>query len=286
MLQALASRRPLLLLLHGLHWADAASISLLFHLGRHLGGSRTLIVATYRPEDVALDWADGGNPLREVVGELRRELGDIQIDLDRATREQGRSFVDALLDTEPNRLDEGFRQTLWHLTGGHALFTVELLREMQTCGDLRRDKHGHWVAAPALNWDRLPARVEGVIEMRLGRLAPGLRAALRVASVEGADFTAEVVARAQGLEEAALIRMLSAEGVRQHRLLARPSLRRLGDRFVCRYRFRHSLFQRYLYQGLDDAERVLLHREVDTALQAVYGPYRTQAAGPLIQLPR
>ena len=49
------------------------------------------------------------------------------------------SFVDALLDTEPNSLDEGFRQALIQHTDGHALFTAELLRAMQERGDLVRD---------------------------------------------------------------------------------------------------------------------------------------------------
>ncbi|NIO72417.1 MAG: AAA family ATPase, partial [Anaerolineae bacterium] len=53
-LQALAQRGPLLLVVDDLQWADLGSISLLFHLGRHLAGSRILIVGAYRPEEVAI----------------------------------------------------------------------------------------------------------------------------------------------------------------------------------------------------------------------------------------
>jgi DNA-binding SARP family transcriptional activator len=272
LLQSVAARRPLMLLLHGLHWADTPSLSLLFYLARRVTRSRILLVATYRPEDVAVGWTNGADSLQEVLGELKREFGDVEVDLGRATRDEGRAFIDALLDAEPNQLDEGFRQAFWRLTGGHPLFTVELLREMQQCGDLRLDEAGRWIEGPALDWHRLPARVEGVIERRLGRLAPELRQALRVASVEGEQFTAEVVARVQGMHEGSLIRMLSAQGVRQHHLLAPPSLGRLGSRLLSRYRFRHPLFQRYLYRGLDEAERLLLHREVSRALTSVCGP--------------
>jgi hypothetical protein len=41
------------------------------------------------------------HPLASVVHEFQRDLGDIQVDLDRAG---GRPFVEALLDSEPNRL--------------------------------------------------------------------------------------------------------------------------------------------------------------------------------------
>ena len=54
MLQALAQQGPLVLVLDDLQWADLGSISLLFHLGRQLAGSRILIVGAYRPEEVAL----------------------------------------------------------------------------------------------------------------------------------------------------------------------------------------------------------------------------------------
>jgi len=271
-LRAVAAHQPLLLVLHGLHWAGATSANLLLHLGRHLRRSRILILATYRPEDMGPGWAGRGNPWTQVIGELKRHFGDMDIDLDTATRKEGRSFIDALLDTEPNRLDGEFRQALWELTGGHALFSVELVREMKDCGDLQLDEEGRWVEGPQLNWQRLPVRVEAVFEMRLSRLSPELRQALRVASVEGVQFTAEVVARVQGIDERRLIRLLSAQGVRQHRVLSPPSLFRQGTRLLSRYRFRHQLFQRYLYQGLDDAEWGLLHRELDAAQHALYGP--------------
>jgi predicted ATPase len=84
---------------------------------------------------------------------------------------------------------------LYRQTHGHPLFTIELLRGLQEQGDLVQDPEGRWVEGPALDWETLPARVEAVIAERIGRLAEPLQAALRVASVEGEVFTAEVVAR-------------------------------------------------------------------------------------------
>ena len=54
LLQNLAETHPLLLILDDLQWADTASISLLFHLGRRLEGARILIAGAYRAEEVAL----------------------------------------------------------------------------------------------------------------------------------------------------------------------------------------------------------------------------------------
>ncbi|NIQ81834.1 MAG: hypothetical protein GTN93_27905, partial [Anaerolineae bacterium] len=45
---------------------------------------------------------------------------------------------------------------------------------------------------------------------------------------------------------------------------------RLGSRRVSRYRFRHIVFQNYLYNSLDLVERAHLHEEVGTVLEALH----------------
>jgi DNA-binding SARP family transcriptional activator len=267
-LHTLARRSPLVLVLDDLQWADAGSISLLFHLGRRVAGSRILVVGTYRSEDVALGRGGERHPLEPVVHELQREGGDIQIDLNQA---EGRPFVEALLDSEPNRLGETFRDTLYRHTGGQPLFTVELLRGLQERGDLRQDQAGRWVEGPALDWDRLPARVEAVIAERIDRLPEPWRALLAVASVEGEDFTAEAVARALGVDEEEVIRHLSGALSKQHRLVVAQSWQRRAGQRLSGYRFRHFLFQKYLYQGLDEVERGRLHEALGDALETLYG---------------
>jgi tetratricopeptide (TPR) repeat protein len=229
-----------------------------------------LLVAAYRPEDVAHEREGKPHPLPEVLSEFKRQFGDVGLDLDRSAAGEGRRFVDALLDAEPNRLGEAFRQALFQRTEGHALFTVELLRDLLERGNLRMDEAGQWVEGPALDWERLPARVEGVIEKRMGRLPAEMRRALRVASVEGEEFTAEVVARVQGVGEAELVRQLSAEAGRGHRLLGTPSLQWLGAQPLSRYCFRHYLYQQYLYHTLDETERAYLHAAVGEALEALH----------------
>jgi adenylate cyclase len=279
----LSHKHPLLLVLDDLQWADMASIGLLFRLGRRIGGHRILLVGTYRPEEVAIGRAGERHPLEKVLAEFKRYYGDIWVDLDRVEEVEGRRFVNAFLDSEPNQLEEGFRQKLFQHTGGHALFTIELLRNMQEQGHLVRDRQGRWAETPALDWQSLPERVEGVIEERIGRLGQELRQMLTVGSVEGEDFTAEVVARVQAADVRGIVRKLSAELERQHRLVSARGVRRLdsaGQRLSL-YRFQHNLFQRYLYNELNEAERVYLHEDVGNALEKLYGDQVDEIAVPL-----
>jgi predicted ATPase len=267
-LQALAQRGPLLLVVDDLQWADLGSISLLFHLGRQLLGNRILVVGAYRPEEVAIGRDGERHPLEPLVNEFQRDFGEMTVKLGRA---ESREFVEALLESEPNRLGRAFGEMLHRQTHGHPLFTIELLRGLQERGDLVQDPDGRWVEGPVLDWETLPARVEAVIAERIGRLAQPLRTALRVASVEGEVFTAEVVARVQGADEREVVRRLSGQLDRRHRLVRAQAIERPGSRRVSRYRFRHHLFHKYLYDSLDKVERAYLHEDVGNVLEDLYG---------------
>jgi predicted ATPase len=269
-LRELAAHQPLMLILDDLQWADAASISLLFHLSRRIEDRPILLVGTYRTDEVALGRGGERHPLEPVINEVKRTFGDVLVDLGAESEAEAKTFVNSLLDTEPNRLGEGFRTALLQHTQGHPLFTIELLRHLQADGDLIHDESGRWIEGPALDWDALPARVEGVIAERIGRLEAGLREVLSVASVEGEDFTVEVVARVRRTDERELIRRLRAELDKQHHLVGELGVRQLGKQRLCFYEFRHNLFQRYLYNALAEGERAYLHEDVGTILETLY----------------
>ena len=276
----ISEKNPLLIILDDLHWGDAASINLLFHLGRRIGRHRILILGTYRSAEVAIGRGKERHPLEKVLAEFKRYFGDITIDLDKAVEEEGRQFVEAFLESEPNKLKDDFITNLYHHTGGHPLFTVELLRNMQERGDLVKDDAGRWIESESLNWEDLPTKVEGVIEERIGRLEQALKHLLTVGSVQGENFTAEVVARVQQAEAGGLIRKLSGELERQHRLVHSEGIRRLdpGGQRLSLFRFQHNLFRTYLYNELSEAERAYLHEDVGNALETLYGDQADEVA--------
>ncbi|MFQ5855566.1 MAG: ABC transporter substrate-binding protein, partial [Anaerolineae bacterium] len=221
-------------------------------------------------DEVALGRGGERHPLEKVLTECKRYYGDIWVDLEEGKDVDGRQFVDALLDTEPNRLGEAFREALFRHTLGHPLFTVELLRDMQERGDLVQDEESRWIEGPALDWKALPARVEGVIEERIGRLEEELRKTLTVASVEGEDFAAQVVARVREADERSLVRQLSRELDKKHRLVGERGSQQVGRHRLYLYRFRHTLFQQHLYNGLGEIEREMLHGEIAAVLEELY----------------
>ncbi len=278
-LHSVSLRSPLLLAVDDLQWADGGTAALLFHLGRRLAGSRILLVCAFRPEALqeAPDRASDLRGLRDPAGlvsvlqELVREWGDILVDLDEA---DGRAFVEALVDSEPNRLEAGFRQALYDHTEGNPLFTVELLDSFERQGALVQDAAGRWIEAHELDWNHFPARVEAVISGHLGGLPEEDRALLQAASVQGEQFVAEVAARVLGWDEEVALRRLSRRLRAQHRLVEAVSMERpasSGQRLTT-YRFRHALLQGSAYRSLDAAERERLHEATARTLEGIYGP--------------
>ena len=276
-LRRVAVRQPLLLLLDDVQWIDETSLHLLFHLGRRLTGSRIMIVGAYRPSDVAMQTSANRSDdrpqrltLNEVISEFKRRFGEVQIDLTQLESVEERQFVDAILDSEPNRLDEVFRTELFRLTRGHPLFTIELLHSLQERGDLIRDAAGRWQVGAALTWAALPARVEAVIAQRLQHLSGGLLDLLQVASVEGEDFTAEVISAALHSDESQTAELLAGELAKRQRLIRERGEIEIGRRLLARYQFGHALFQQYVYQSLSAHKRRQLHQQVAQALEMLY----------------
>ncbi|MCB0047403.1 MAG: tetratricopeptide repeat protein [Caldilineaceae bacterium] len=279
----LADEQPLILVLDDLHWADAASIGLLFRLGRRLESRPLLIVGAYRPDEIARGDADGRHPLTKVLTEFKRYLGDIWVDLDQATERKGQAFVDAFLDGAPNHLDSAFRRQFYNHTQGQPLFTVELFRQLQEAGGLIRADDGAWVASKNLSWDMLPKRMEGIIEERCARLTSELREILTVGSVEGQEFTTEVVAQVRNTDVRGLVSQLSRSAQDEQHLIQAQGVQRIGGRRISSYQFTSSIIQNYLYQALDEIERSYMHEDVGNALEALY---RDEAAMVAVQLAR
>src|SRR5215510_13608706 len=70
------SGSPMLLLLEDVHWADEATLDILRFLGRRLAGTRLMIVATFRSEEVGRD-----HPLTVVMGDLAGQPGVVRMQL-------------------------------------------------------------------------------------------------------------------------------------------------------------------------------------------------------------
>ena len=125
-------------------------------------------------------------------------------------------------------------------------------------------------------------RIEAAIAERIERLPEDRRSSLSAASVQGDDFTGELVAELTGRPLGEVFACLSGSLACQQssaevaRVPAQspsgpPSrtarLRRLQAKVCSIYRFTDHLFQKYLYDALDPIERVIWHAAMAAGLE-------------------
>ena len=73
---------------------------------------------------------------------------------------------------------------------------------------------------------------------------------LTTASVQGELFTVQIVAKLMQVDERFLLRSLSQELDRQHRLIREENTERVGNVRLTRFRFCHDQIRQYLYEPL------------------------------------
>ena len=260
-LRAAAVRRPLLLVLDDLHWADAPSLALLRFMGRDLEDSGPLVLGSYRHTEVDL-----GHPLLETLADLTRGqhrrllLGG----LDEA---EVASFIALVAGVAPS---PALAVAVHQQTDGNPFFVTEVVRLLASQGQLGQPTK----TGSAVLGGGLPEGVRAVVTQRLGRLSDDCRGVLEVAAVLGRGFQLRALQLASGRDVRQLLELLEeAEAARV--VEAAPG----GP---ASWRFVHTLVREVLYEGLPTTRRVRLHERVGEALEAVYaadlGPHLAELA--------
>jgi tetratricopeptide (TPR) repeat protein len=266
-LTRLSEENPLLLFVDDLQWSDAASVDLLVHLSRRIGGCRVLILGTYRPSDVDVGKNGQPHPLRKAVLDMHRYNACQEMALDRLARHECAALISA--EFPRNDFPASLSDLLFDHSEGNALFITEMLRLLEEDG-LIQEHDRTWQLAQAVDDLPLPKSVESVVTMRLDRLEADLRRALRYASAQGERFLSTVLAAVLEVEELGLEeRLVVAE--QMHRLIRSRGGLELGRELATVYQFTHVLFQEALYDGLNPKERVLLHRRTGLAMERLSG---------------
>ena len=221
LLERLAVRRPLVLALDDVHWADAASVDLLTALLRSPPDAAVLVVMAARPRQgperlvAALERADRHGGLRRIeVGALARDAAGELLG-----EGVGRERADALYEE----------------AGGNPFYLQQLVRTYASGATAGSPEDGG-----ALEAVGVPAAVIASLTEELGLLSPETRRVLRGAAVAGDPFESDLAAAAAGAGEAAAMEALD--------VLLELGLARATD-VPRRFRFRHPLVRRAVYES-------------------------------------
>jgi len=241
-LESLARRRPVVVVLDDVHWAQPMLLDLVEHLVEWVTDAPVLLVALARPE------------LREAREALTATPGrplDV-IELSPFDSAESLAFVAGLLgDAE---LPDALRRRILETTEGNPLFLGELVRMLVDDGFLRQEQ-GRWVTTAAPEEVEVPPTIQALLAARIERLDADERSVIERAAVIGKQFyrgaVAELVAAPVATVIDAHLEML------RRKEMVQPEGTYWIDEPV--YRFHHVLIRDAAYRALLKEARSELH---------------------------
>jgi ATP/maltotriose-dependent transcriptional regulator MalT len=158
-----AAHKPTVLIVEDAHWADESTLDLLRYLARRIVDIRTLVVVTYREDEMGVD-----HPMRLLLGDLASTGGVERLLVPPLTRQTVEQIaVSAGADGD----------SLYRATGGNPFYISEVL-----------------AAGP----NAIPDRVFDAVLARAARLPDDARSVLEIASVISTRVALDVLASAAG----------------------------------------------------------------------------------------
>jgi ATP/maltotriose-dependent transcriptional regulator MalT len=239
LLELLARTRPLVLVLDDFHWADSASVELLGALLRRPPAVAVLCVVALRPRQTP-------ERLAAALERARRAAALIRIELGALTPDEARAFLG-------ERIDAASAAVLYRESGGNPFYLEQLARSAQRARGATSDLN---VSLAGLG---VPAAVAASLSEELALLSDGGRLVLEGAAVAGDPFELELAATAAFASEEAALHAVDE--------LLELELIRSAD-VPRRFRFRHPLVRRAVYEATAGGWRLGAHERCAEALAA------------------
>jgi DNA-binding winged helix-turn-helix (wHTH) protein/tetratricopeptide (TPR) repeat protein len=261
-LLALASFKPLILVLADLHWSDYSTVDFIARLEGISEPARLLLICTYRPADAK----SRSHPIHLLVRRLCLKSPDRLITLRPLTRTAVDEYV-------TRRFDQTFAAAvgpaLYTRTEGNPLFINALLHSWQNTGKLRCDD-GQWSIESASVPSDIPETLRDFLEQQISVLPLEQREILAVGSVARPHFWLRVVAAAldQPIED---VERECESLARAGQLITRTTTFEYPNGDVGEaFDFTHSLYAEVIYAGLSAGRCARLHRKVGDFLECAF----------------
>jgi class 3 adenylate cyclase/DNA-binding CsgD family transcriptional regulator len=235
----LALRKPVLIVIDDLHWADGPSLRWLNHLQRRLDGLPLVVIAATRPPEQARN--------ESMVKEILSDPGAAVV---RPMALGAESVAAIALEHFGRAADAEFADACWRATGGNPLFVHALIDTI----------HGEGLEPVAANARRVeeigPEPVTRAVSLRLSRLPSEATVLARAVAVLGDRAELRHASELAGIE-----RELANHAATT---LARADLLH----FEMPLTFTHPVVRAAVYDDMSAPERIAAHRRAAKILAA------------------
>jgi DNA-binding NarL/FixJ family response regulator len=239
LLGRLAAAKPLVLVLDDLHWADSASVELLGALLRRPPAAAVLMAVAHRRGKTA-------DHLSAAFERAYRGAALTRIELGAFTPAEAREFLGESIGVTD-------ATALYDESGGNPFYLEQLARSLSRAGATTP------AAEILLSGIGIPSPVAASLSEELALLSHGGRRVLEGAAVAGDPFEPELAAAAAAVSEAAAMDAIDE-------LLGLDLVR--DTAVPRRFRFRHPLIRRAVYEATAGGWRLGAHERCAAALAA------------------
>ena len=248
LIERLAARGPLLLVLDDVHWADGASTEQLLFLLRHPPRARVLIVLSWRPSQAPR--------LGELLSAATRDVAGAALRLDGLSEQE---LGELLGDT----LDGAALSDLHRSSGGNPFYALALARDAAAKAAAAGPSQVQSLAP-----DELPQAVADAVAGEIGSLSLAARTIAQAAAVAGERFEPGLLAAGAELPHETVLTALDE--------LTRVELVHAGDD-PCWFEFRHPIVRRAVYESIPPGRRMRAHARIAAALAERGAPIALRA---------
>lgn len=251
-LEAVALRRPLILVFEDLHWAGAGMLDFLEHLMEWASSAPVLLLCTARPElyEHRPGWGGGKRDSQTIT-------------LTPLTDEESARLVEELVTDAT--LGPRLRTLLLERAEGNPLYAEELVRMLRDRGLL--DGAATELLVPEEVDIPLPESIQALISARLDTLAIEYKELLHDASVVGKVFWVGALSSMEDVDEDSVVESLRA-------LADKEFVRRLRTSSIAdqiEHSFRHALIKDVAYSQIPRRVRGRKHRAAAAWIERIAG---------------
>lgn len=255
----LSEKRPLLLALDDLHWADISSLQLLHYLARNIRNTKVLICGTCCLADMEEE-DEKVHPVSETIRRMRIEKLFYEIQLKRLNEDRTTLMIESMIGRKG--LPREFTNRLYEESGGNPFFIVEVLKTLVEEGLIDMISYG-WDGKIDASKIRIPKTIMDVTKRRIERLDKKTKKILEYASAIGNSFSFEVLYRVCDTDEENVVDAIDAA-------IAAKIIREdvLSKKEI--YKFDHTLTKDTIYDGMNRSRKRLLHKKIGFAMEEFY----------------
>jgi len=246
----IAREKPLVIVIEDLQLAGPESLDLFAYLARCIAEFPILLVGIYTEEEV-----DEGSDLHEFITQAATQEGRDLIAVAPLDVSATDELVGAVVLHAATRLKLAY--PLHHRSDGNPLVVLELLNHLRESGALEPLDEGFRLVRPLDEAD-LPAGLQEVVNLKLGRLDEEQREVLEAAAILGYLFEAPLLASVLEIKKIKLLQKLAVLE-RKFRLLKSSGRNS--------FRFANHQMQEAVYESISPALRTEYHAVVAEAMQ-------------------